>query len=174
LDLQVARKNENTANPIAAKLVGKMKRAVNGKVVNLRSFIAGRAAAEELQKQVVTEEQLAGCHPAQAAYVYAQNQVSVMSEQLTGMRKMAPFAHIVSEAEDLIYAKCAADEPAHDLLLHLRRRTRWGRLQIHPNLARHPWRAHRGPGVRWFRSIRRGQIPSLESCMASVGKYLLY
>ena len=26
-----------------------------------------------------------------------------------------------------------------------------------PNLARHPWRAHRGPGVRWFRSIRRGQ-----------------
>jgi hypothetical protein len=31
LDLQVARKNENTANPIAAKLVGKMKRAVNGR-----------------------------------------------------------------------------------------------------------------------------------------------
>jgi hypothetical protein len=42
-----------------------------------------------------------------------------------------------------------------------------------PNLARHPWRAHRGPGVRWVRSIRRGQIPSLESCMASIGKYLL-
>jgi hypothetical protein len=34
---------------------------------------AGRAAAEDLQKQVVTEEQLAGCHPAHAAYVYAQN-----------------------------------------------------------------------------------------------------
>lgn len=94
------RKNENTANPIAAKLVGKMKRALNGKVVNLRSFVAGRAAAEELQKQVVTE-QLAGCHPAHAAYVYAQNQVSVMSEQLTGLKEMAPFAHIVSEAEDL-------------------------------------------------------------------------
>ena len=49
----------------------------------------------------MTEEQLAGCHPAYAAYVYAQNQVSVMSEQLTGLKEMAPFAHIVSEAEDL-------------------------------------------------------------------------
>jgi hypothetical protein len=99
------RKNGNTgsetANPIAAKVVGKMKRAVSGKVVNLRSFVAGRAAAEDLQKQVVTEEQLAGFHPAHAAYVYAQNQVSVMSEQLTALKEMAPFAHIFSEAEDL-------------------------------------------------------------------------
>jgi hypothetical protein len=30
-------------------VVGKMKRALNGKVGNLRSFLAGRAAAEELQ-----------------------------------------------------------------------------------------------------------------------------
>ena len=51
-----------------------MKRALNGKVVNLRSFVAGRAAAEELQKQVVTEQPLAGCLPAHAAYVCAQNQ----------------------------------------------------------------------------------------------------
>ena len=40
----------------------------------------------------MTEEQLADCHPAYAAYVYAQNQVSVMSEQLTGLKEMAPFA----------------------------------------------------------------------------------
>jgi hypothetical protein len=83
----------------------------------------------------VTEEQLAGCRPAYAAYVYAQNQVSVMSEQLTGLKEMAPFAHIVSEAEDLYMPSAPPNEPAHDLLLHLRRRTRWGRLQIHPKLS---------------------------------------
>jgi hypothetical protein len=50
---------------------------------------------------VVTKESLAGFHPAHAAYVYVQNQVSVMSEQLTALEEMAPFADIVSKAEDL-------------------------------------------------------------------------
>ncbi|MBK6974761.1 MAG: hypothetical protein IPH26_18105 [Sterolibacteriaceae bacterium] len=87
--------------PIAEKLVAKMKRQVRGKVANLKDAMAGRAAAEELQKTVVTREDLAGFHPAHAAYVYAQNQVSVMSEQITALDDMAPFADIVSEAEDL-------------------------------------------------------------------------
>jgi len=87
--------------PIAEKLVARMKREVRGKIVNLKSVIAGRAAAEELQRTVVSKEGLAGFHPAHAAYVYAQNQVSVMSEQLTALEEMAPFADIVSEAEDL-------------------------------------------------------------------------
>lgn len=47
------------------------------------------------------QEGLADFHPAHAAYVYAQNQVSVMSEQLTALAEMAPFADIVSRAEDL-------------------------------------------------------------------------
>ena len=87
--------------PIAEKLVARMKREARGKVVNLKSVIAGRAAAEELQRTVVTKEGLAGYHPAHAAYVYAQNQVSVMSEQLTALEEMAPFVDIVSKAEDL-------------------------------------------------------------------------
>lgn len=87
--------------PIAETLVARMKREVRGKVVSLTSAIAGRAAAEELQRTVVSKEGLAAFHPAHAAYVYAQNQVSVMSEQLTALEEMAPFADIVSKAEDL-------------------------------------------------------------------------
>ncbi len=90
-----------SGNPIAEKLVARMKREVRGRVVNLRDVITGRAAAEELQRTAVTKEVLAGFHPAHAAYVYAQNQVSVMSEQLTALDEMAPFADIVSQAEDL-------------------------------------------------------------------------
>src|ERR1035441_9033085 len=88
-------------NPIAAQVMGKMRKEVRGKLVNLRSVVAGRAAAEAMQKRMVTEGELAGFHPAHAAYVYAQNQVSVMSEQLTALREMAPFVDIVSKAEDL-------------------------------------------------------------------------
>ena len=70
-------------NAIAEKLVARMKREVSSKVVNFQAVIAGRAAAEELQRTVVSKENLSGFHPAHAAYVYTQNQVSVMSEQLT-------------------------------------------------------------------------------------------
>jgi len=38
------------------------------------------------------QKDLASLDPAHAAYVYTQNQVSVMSEQLTGLKEMAPFA----------------------------------------------------------------------------------
>jgi hypothetical protein len=87
-------------HPIAEKLVRRMKRERDGEVVNLKNVIAGRAAAEELQQTVVSKERLAGFHPAHAAYVYTQNQVSVMSEQLTALDEMAPFAAIISKAEE--------------------------------------------------------------------------
>jgi hypothetical protein len=67
----------------------------------MRSIIAGRDLAEELQKTVATQEKLAEFHPAHAAYIYAQNQTSVMSEQLTALPDMAPFVRLISKAEDL-------------------------------------------------------------------------
>ena len=36
---------------------------MNGKAVNLKNMIAGRAIAEELQKSVATKERLAAFHP---------------------------------------------------------------------------------------------------------------
>src|SRR2546430_1135429 len=96
-----------------------MKREVRGKVVNLKDIIAGRAAAEELQKTVATREDLAGFHPAHAACVYAQNQVSVMAEQLTALDEMAPFADIRLQGRGPLHAQWAADKPAYDILLHM-------------------------------------------------------
>ena len=72
-----------SGRPIAKKVLAKMKLHSQRKVVDIRNVIAGRAIAEELQKAVVRQKELAGFHPAHAAYIYAQNQVSVMSEQLT-------------------------------------------------------------------------------------------
>ena len=95
-----------SGNPIAKKIVAKMKLHWQRKVVNIKNVIAGHAMAEELQKTVVSQKELEGFHPAHAAYVYAQNQVSVMSEQLTALKEMAPFVDIISRAEDL-YAPSA-------------------------------------------------------------------
>ena len=90
-----------SCKPVAGKLVAQMKRRLQDKVVNLGDVITGRAAAEELQGTVATTEDLAALHPSHAAYVYSQNQVSVISEQLTALNELAPFVDIISQAEDL-------------------------------------------------------------------------
>ncbi|MBI5486448.1 MAG: hypothetical protein HY905_03865 [Deltaproteobacteria bacterium] len=87
--------------PIADKLIAKMKRHVHGGVVKLKEVIKGRAIAQEMQRSVVTMEGLAEYHPAHAAYIYAQNQMSVMSQQLTALRELAPLADIVEKAEEM-------------------------------------------------------------------------
>jgi hypothetical protein len=74
-----------SGRPIAKRIVAKMKLHRQRKVVNIKNVIAGQAVAEEPQKTVVSQKELEGFHPAHAAYVYAQNQVSVMSEQLTAL-----------------------------------------------------------------------------------------
>ena len=90
-----------SGSPIAEKIVAKMKRQMRSK--SSTSGRSSRAAPrpKRLHKTVATQEELAGFDPAHAAYVYTQNQVSVMSEQLTGLKEMAPFADIISKAEDL-------------------------------------------------------------------------
>lgn len=96
----MAERTASTA-PMAAKVIAEMKRHSRGKIVRLKDVIGGRAMAEELQKTVVGPERLASLHPAHAAYTYAQNQVSVISEMITGLDAMAPIADIVSKAEDM-------------------------------------------------------------------------
>jgi hypothetical protein len=62
--------------PIAEKRIRKMEKKIRGKVINLEEVMAGRAHAEELQKTVASGDELAGLHPAHAAYACAQNQHS--------------------------------------------------------------------------------------------------
>ena len=76
-----------SGRPIAKRMLAKMKLQWQRKVVNIKNVIAGRRIAEDLQRTVVSQKDLAGFHPAHAAYVYTQNQVSVISEQLTPWRR---------------------------------------------------------------------------------------
>ncbi len=95
-----------SGGPIAEKVVAKMKPRMRSKIVNIRKVIESRTTAEELHKAVATQEELAGLDLAHAACLYTQNQVSVLSEQLTGLKEMGPFVDIISRAEGL-YMPCA-------------------------------------------------------------------
>jgi hypothetical protein len=91
----------SSAKPIAEKIVAKVKQSTRRKVINIGNVVRGRAMAEDLQKTIASRQDLAPLDPAHAAYVFAQNQVSVLSQQLTALKWMAPFAEFVSEAENL-------------------------------------------------------------------------
>lgn len=54
----------------------------------------------DLQATIAATDNLAGMHPVHAAYVYTQNQVSVVSEQITQLRALAPLVDILGPAED--------------------------------------------------------------------------
>jgi hypothetical protein len=89
-----------TRRPIADKLIKNIRRYLGAKVIDLSAVMAGKKNAEELQKTVATREALADYHPAHALYIYAQNQTSVMAEQLTMLPEMDRFARLIGEAED--------------------------------------------------------------------------
>jgi hypothetical protein len=103
-----------SGRPIAGKLVAGMRRRLKGKVVSLDEVINRLAAEDEIQDPVAIKEVLAALHPAHAAYVRAQNQVSVMSEQFTGLKEMAPFVDIVAKAEDLYAPSAPPMSPLRD------------------------------------------------------------
>jgi len=89
-----------TRRPIADRLIRKMRGYVGAKVVDLSAVRKGSKNAEALQKTVASRETLADYHPAHAIYVYAQNQTSVMAEQLMMLPEMDRFARLVENAQD--------------------------------------------------------------------------
>ena len=89
-----------TRRPIADKLIKKMRSYVRGKVVDLTAVMEGKKSAEALQETVATREELAELHPAHAIYVYAQNQISVMAEQLTTLPEIDRFTRMIGKAEE--------------------------------------------------------------------------
>jgi hypothetical protein len=100
------KKNRPTANkltarqPMADKVIKKMRSHVAAKVVDLSAVMDGKKNADALQETVVSDEDLADLHPAHAIYVYAQNQASVMIEQLTMLPEMDRFTRLIGKAEE--------------------------------------------------------------------------
>lgn len=88
------------AGPIATRLVRALSPVKGARVVDLRAFREGTARAAELQKTVAKREDLADFHPAHALYVYVQNQVSVLAEQLTALPETAKLADRIESAQD--------------------------------------------------------------------------
>lgn len=89
-----------TGRPLADKLIKKMRRTADAKIVDFSAVLQGKQNADSLQQTIATREELARFHPAHAIYVYAQNQVSILAEQLTMLPEMDRFSRLIGKAED--------------------------------------------------------------------------
>lgn len=68
--------------PIARKVITAARESLGRKVTNLADWRAARLRAEDDRKTVISRENLSQYDPLHALYIYAQNQLSVLIEQL--------------------------------------------------------------------------------------------
>lgn len=87
--------------PIADKVLKKLLKESKKDVIDISTVKAGRKQAAELQQTVAKAEDLAKLPPSYAAYVWAQNQLSVMAEQLLAFNALHRIADILEESSEL-------------------------------------------------------------------------
>lgn len=86
--------------PIADKVVKRVRSRAGAEVVDLAAVRQAKLDVEAMQDTVATPEELAEYHPAHAVYLYAENQASVMAEQLIMLPETDRFARLIERAED--------------------------------------------------------------------------
>ncbi len=86
--------------PISQKVIAGVRKARKRKVVDLSQFKESRLDAENLDKTVITGKEMAHLDPVHAVYVYAQNKMSVVVEQLSELPELSRLADPVADAQD--------------------------------------------------------------------------
>ncbi len=86
--------------PFATRVIHALRTAKGAQVVDLNAFRAGAALSAELQATGTKRDGLSDFDPAHALYIYVQNQVSVLTEQLTALPETAKLTDRLTSAED--------------------------------------------------------------------------
>lgn len=94
-------KNHDQARgPISQKVLSAIRKTQGRKVVDLSLFREARLSAENLDKTVIAEKEMAALDPVHAVYVYAQNKMSVLSEQLGELPELSKVVNAIADAQE--------------------------------------------------------------------------
>ncbi len=91
------------AGRIGTKLAAGMRRSIRPGVVKLRNFVQGRPSARKLLAEVKSVESLvaAGHDPLHAAYICAQNYLSVFSELACNLSEFSEYLSVTAKAGEI-------------------------------------------------------------------------
>lgn len=76
-------KTNKGRGPLARKVIDSVKQQLQKKVTNLSDWKEAKLRSEEYQKSVVSEERLNELDPLHALYVYSQNHLSILIEEIS-------------------------------------------------------------------------------------------
>jgi hypothetical protein len=93
-------KSNPARGPIARKVITAARETLRQKVTNLADWREGKLRAEEDQKTIVSRERLSKHDPLHAVYIYAQNQLSVLIEQLGSLPALDKLTEPVAAADE--------------------------------------------------------------------------
>lgn len=87
--------------PISKKVIAGLKKAKNQKIIDFKELKEAKTYAQDLDKTVVSEDDLSKYDPLHAVYVYAQNKVSVLVEQLSDLPALSKLTNMLEQADDI-------------------------------------------------------------------------
>jgi hypothetical protein len=86
--------------PIARKVIASARQQLQQKVTNIADWRQARLGAEEYQKTIISKNQLSEYDPLHGLYIYAQNQMSVLIEQMIGLPMLDNLADAYAAAQE--------------------------------------------------------------------------
>ncbi|MFH2057494.1 MAG: hypothetical protein ABIJ59_01160 [Pseudomonadota bacterium] len=87
--------------PISKKVIDGLKKAKNQKIIDFKELKEAKTYAQDLDKTVVSGDELSKYDPLHAVYIYAQNKVSVLVEQLSELPALSKLTNTLEQADDI-------------------------------------------------------------------------
>ena len=87
--------------PISKKVIAGLNKATNQKIIDFKELKEAKAYAQDLDKTIVSENELSKYDPLHAVYIYAQNKVLVLVEQLSGLPALSKLTNTLGQADDI-------------------------------------------------------------------------
>jgi hypothetical protein len=91
--------NSTNRRSIAERMISDLTEIVKKKVIDINEIKQAKIRAEALEATISSEKELAQLDPLHAVYVYGQNKMSVLVEQLAGLPVMGELAKAYTLAE---------------------------------------------------------------------------
>ena len=85
---------------ISSKVISELKKSMTQKIVDFTEIKDAKIHAENLSKSVISHEKMADYDPIHAIYIYAQNTISVLIEQLCELKPLMTLNNAYADAEE--------------------------------------------------------------------------
>ena len=97
---RIRQKEKKCRGPLARKVIESARQQLQRKVTSLGDWKEGKLRSEEYQKSIISEESLNKLDPLHALYVYSQNHLSVLIEQISELPLLEKLTDIYVTAEE--------------------------------------------------------------------------